>query len=200
MFPEDAAPVLAALLGDGSVVRPQDEGWFPTPAAIVADMTGLADLKPGMEVLEPSAGDGAIARTVADLGCVVDCIEMNAKRAGVIYKAGYARTVTLADFLAVPQRPVYDRVIMNPPFADKADIAHVRHALGFLRPGGLLVAVMAASVEFREDRTTAGFRELVSEAGGLIEPLPEGAFKESGTGVRTVLALIPAADAREQAA
>ena len=201
LFPEDAAPVLAALLGDGSVVRPQDEGWFPTPAAIVADMTALADLEPGMEVLEPSAGDGAIARTVAESGCVVDCIEQNAKRAGVIYEAGYARAVTLADFLAVPQRPVYDRVLMNPPFADKADIAHVRHALGFLRPGGLLIAVMAAGVGFREDRATAGFRELVSDAGGLLEPLPEDSFKESGTGVRTVLAVIPATAAeREQAA
>lgn len=200
LFSEDAAPVLASLLDDGSIVRPQDEGWFPTPDAIVADMIDLADLKPGMEVLEPSAGDGAIARTVADLGCTVDCIELNAKRAGVIYEAGYARSVTLADFLAVPQRPAYDRVIMNPPFADKADIAHVRHALGFLRPGGLLVAVMANGVMFREDRATAGFREGVSEGGGSFEPLPDGAFKESGTGVRTVLAVIPAAAAQELAA
>jgi predicted RNA methylase len=162
-------------------------------------MISLADLEPGMEVLEPSAGEGAIASTVAGLGCVVDCIEQNAKRAGVIYEAGYARTVTLADFLAVPQRAAYDRVIMNPPFADKADIAHVRHALGFLRPGGLLIAVMANGAAFREDRATASFRDLVSDAGGTIEPLPEGAFKESGTGVRTVLAVIPAANERELA-
>jgi hypothetical protein len=193
VFPEDAAPVLAGLLDDGSIVRPQDEGWFPTPAAVLLAMTELAPVEPGMEVLEPSAGEGAIASAAAGAGCVVDCIEMNAKRAGVIYAAGYARTVTMADFLAVPQRPVYDRVFMNPPFADKADVAHVRHALGFLRPGGILVAVMSSGVMSREDRATAGFRELVSEAGGEFEPLPDDAFKESGTGVRTVLAVIPAA-------
>jgi len=200
LFPEDAAAVLAALQADGSVVRPQDEGYFPTPADVAAGMIALADLEPGMEVLEPSAGDGAIARTVAGLGCAVDCIELNPKRAGALCTAGYARTVTMADFLAVPQRAAYDRVMMNPPFADKADIAHVRHALGFLRPGGLLIAVMAGGVTFREDRATAGFRELVDEAGGLIEPLPEGAFKESGTGVNAVLAVIPAAEAASRLA
>jgi predicted RNA methylase len=200
LFPEDAAPVLARLQADGSIVRPQDEGWFPTPAGVVADMINLAGLEPGMEVLEPSAGEGAIARTVAGAGCVVDCVELNLNRAQVIYRAGYARSVTVADFLALPQRPVYDRVIMNPPFADKADVAHVRHALGFLRPGGLLIAVMTNGAMFREDRTTADFRELVSDGGGRFDPLPDGAFKESETGVRTVLAVIPALDAQEQAA
>jgi len=192
VFPEDAAPVLASLLDDGSIVRPQDEGYFPTPPAIVGRMIKTADLEPGMEVLEPSAGDGAIARTVALLGCAVDCVELNAKRADALRAGGYARSVTAGDFLDVPQRPDYDRVIMNPPFADKADIAHVRHALGFLRPGGLLVAVMANGVTFREDRATADFREVVNEAGGSVVPLPEDAFKESGTGVRTVLVTVTA--------
>jgi protein-L-isoaspartate O-methyltransferase len=194
LFPEDAAPILASLLDDGSIVRPQDEGYFPTPADVVARMADAAGLEPGMEVLEPSAGDGAIARTLAgyEHGCIVDCIELNAKRAFALMQAGYARSVTAADFLAVPQRAAYDRVVMNPPFADKADIAHVTHALGFLRPGGLLVAIMSNGVTFREDRATADFRDMVEDAGGTIEPLPEGAFKESGTGIHTVLVTIPA--------
>lgn len=192
LFPSDAAPVLAALMADGSVVTAQDEGYFPTPAAVVADLLDLADLEPGMEVLEPSAGDGAIAGPAAARGCAVDCVELNAKRADGLRSAGFARTVTAGDFLEVPQRPAYDRVLMNPPFAGKADAAHVRHALGFLRPGGLLMAVMSAGVTFREDRGTAGFRDLVDEAGGVILPLPDDAFKESGTGVRTVLVTIPA--------
>lgn len=192
LFGEDAAPVLAALLEAGSIVRPQDEGWFPTPALVIARMLELADVTPGHEVLEPSAGEGAIASAVAAAGCVVDCIEQNAKRAGVVYAAGCARSVTMADFLALPQRPVYDRIVMNPPFAAKADIAHVRHALGFLKPGGLLVAVMSAGVMFREDRETDGFREMVTGAGGSFEPLPDNAFKESGTDVRAVLAVVPA--------
>jgi len=193
LFDGDAGPVLAALLDAGSIVRPQDEGWFPTPDAVVADMIALAGLEPGMEVLEPSAGEGAITRAVAEAGCAVDCVEVNAKHAGVIYQAGCARSVTMADFLALPARPAYDRVLMNPPFAGKADIAHVAHALGFLKPGGRLVAVMAGGVMFRDDRRTSGFRDAAIEAGGSFTPLPDGAFKESGTDVRTVLAVIPSA-------
>ena len=80
---------------------------------------------------------------------------------------------------------------MNPPFAGKADVHHVMHALGFLRPGGRLVAIMAASAGFREDKLTASLRATVDERGGTMTALPDDSFKESGTGVHTVLVTIP---------
>jgi hypothetical protein len=76
---------------------------------------------------------------------------------------------------------------MNPPFAGQADIEHVTHALNFLKPGGKLVAIMSAGVTFRQDRKAADFRALIWGMGGTIEELPEDAFKQSGTSVRTVL-------------
>jgi type I restriction-modification system DNA methylase subunit len=79
---------------------------------------------------------------------------------------------------------------MNPPFADQQDIRHVEHALRFLKPGGRLVAIMSAGVSFRQDRQATTFRELVEGCDGTIEPLPEGAFEASGTGVRAVLVTI----------
>jgi len=121
----------------------------------------------------------------------VDCIELHEQHAAVIRSAGYAREVTTADFLTVSPEPVYDRVIMNPPFAGKADVAHVQHALRFLKPGGVLVSVMSAGVTYRTDRATAGLREAVTEAGGAIEQLPLRAFAESGTDAGTVIVTIP---------
>ncbi len=82
---------------------------------------------------------------------------------------------------------------MNPPFKNQADIKHINHALKFLKPGGKLVSVMSASVGFRENTLTNKFRSLIEERGGSIESLPDGAFKESGTMVRTVIVVIPAA-------
>jgi predicted RNA methylase len=192
VFQEDAGPVLAGLLAGGQVATPAEAGWFPTPPAVVALMLDAAALEPGLEVLEPSAGTGAIAGPAAGRGCLVDVIEQDESRAGVLISAGYARTVAQADFLTVEARPAYHRVIMNPPFSGKADIAHVLHAVRFLRPGGLLVAVMSGGTEFRSDKRTAGFRDLVEQAGGTITRLPDGAFHESGTDIRTVLVTLPA--------
>ena len=55
------------------------------------------------------------------------------------------------------------------------------------KPGGKLVAIMSAGAEFRSDRKTSGFRELVAAMDGTIERLPDDSFKESGTSVRTVV-------------
>ena len=148
-----------------------------------------------MTVLEPSAGDGAIAGLAVRLGATVDCVELCGQLADRLARL---RPVSLGQVRRLPvevaPEPVYDRVLMNPPFAGQADIRHVTHALGFLKPGGLLVAVMSAGVTFREDKLAAGLRELVTERGGRIDPLPPDAFKQSGTSVRTVTVMIPAAE------
>ena len=52
---------------------------FPTPAPLVERMIEAAGLEPGMTVLEPSAGTGAIAGPVHALGCNVDCVELSGR-------------------------------------------------------------------------------------------------------------------------
>lgn len=104
---------------------------------------------------------------------------------------GNVRSVLQSDFLAQSPQPQYDRVIMNPPFEKQADIKHVLHAHKFLKPGGRLVSVMAASVLFRTNRLTVEFREFIQAKGGWIQELPEGSFKTSGTMVNTVIVTIP---------
>lgn len=95
------------------------------------------------------------------------------------------------DFLSVEPMASFDRIVMNPPFGRQADLKHVSHALKFLKPGGLLVSVMASSVTFRSNKLTTDFRQLIVDRGGHIEELPEGAFKSSGTMVNTVIVVIP---------
>lgn len=95
------------------------------------------------------------------------------------------------DFLMVEPEPIYDRVVMNPPFGRQADIKHVNHALKFLKSGGMLVSVMSSSVTFRSNKLTADFRQMVEDRGGHIEELPESSFKSSGTMVNTVIVVIP---------
>jgi hypothetical protein len=83
----------------------------------------------------------------------------------------------------------FDRILMNPPFSRQADVDHVLHAHSLLAPAGRLVAIMSAGVTFRCNGKTEALRSLI-EKHGAIESLPEHAFRESGTDVRTVLVTI----------
>jgi predicted RNA methylase len=195
VFDMDAAERIEQILLTGEVEIPKDEfNYFPSPAAVVARLIELADIKPGMRVLEPSAGKGAIAYACASAGDygTVDCYEL--MEANFVALAGDMRlgAVRWMDFLTQVPEPIYDRVVMNPPFAKQADIKHVLHALKFLKPDGLLVSVMASSVTFRDNKLTQDFRDMIRARGGEIEALPEGSFKESGTAVNTVIVTIPA--------
>ena len=193
LFDDEAATRVDQIILSGEVEVPKDEfNFFPSPPPVVARLMELADVQPGMRVLEPSAGKGAIAYACAEAGAVVDCYEL--MEANFVALAGDMRlgSVRHVDFLTQAIEASYDRVVMNPPFAKQADIKHVLHALRFLKPGGLLVSVMAASVAFRDNKLTQDFRALIREQGGDIEALPDGAFKSSGTMVRTVIVTIPA--------
>lgn len=196
LFDGDASARIEQIILTGDIVIPKDEfEFFPTPPAVVELLLERAEIGDGMMVLEPSAGRGAIAvaAQAAATGVSVDMYELmpannEALHALNLPLSGVAPPV---DFLEVSPAPLYDRVVMNPPFSRQADIKHVLHALKFLKPGGLLVSVMAASVGFRENKLTTDFRALISARGGTIDPLPDGAFKTSGTMVNTVLVTIP---------
>lgn len=194
IFPGDAATAIAALLATGCVTTRREartaSQYFPTPTELAHRLVQLADVRPATEVLEPSAGRGAIATALAAAGAVVDCIERDPEHANVLQSTGVARTVLIADFLTVPPEATYDRVVMNPPFTKGADIAHVTHALRFLKPDGVLVAVMSASVAY-QGGAAAEFRALVERQGGSVEVVPAGVFAQSGTDVGTLLVTIP---------
>ncbi|MEU5976316.1 methyltransferase [Streptomyces sp. NPDC047315] len=195
IFPADAAAAIAPVLATGHVVtlreKRQQAQFFPTPPPVVERLLDLADLAPGMTVLEPSAGSGAIATAIAARDAVVDCVEQDPGYAAHLADLAVARTLTVADFLTVPPRPEYDRVVMNPPFTRGADMAHVEHALRFLKPDGRLVSVMSWAVA-EPSRATARFRALVGARGGTVEATPRRAFAASGTDMDTVLVTIPA--------
>lgn len=192
VFDGDAADRLDQIILTGHVEVPKDEfNFFPTPPEVVRVLLDLADIQPGMTVLEPSAGYGAIAKACAEAGAHVDCIELMAENAQIL-RDDDRLCVREADFMSIPVVQGYDRVVMNPPFLKQSDIKHVTHAHSFLKPGGLLVAVMSAGVTFRENKLTSDFRALIEQRGGSITELPDASFKASGTMVNTVVVTIPA--------
>lgn len=192
VFDSDAESRVEQMILTGDIEIPKDEfNYFPTPKEVVELLIDKSGLEKGMIILEPSAGQGAIANVCASRGAFVVCYELMKANFEILSKNEALWSVTNLDFLLEPPKPVYDRVIMNPPFFKQSDIKHVTHALKFLKEDGKLVSVMSAGVVFRNNKLTTDFKNLVFSRGGSIDPLPEGAFKESGTMVNTVIVTIP---------
>lgn len=183
VFQDNPTDKLEHVLLTGEITKPEKFGYFPTPAKLAQQVVALAEISQDHAVLEPSAGQGGIADHVPckDL---LDCVELLPENITILEQKGYR--VISGDFLEVEIAPMYDRVVMNPPFEKQADIDHVLKAWECVKPGGRLVSIMASNVVFRENRKTVEFRELL-ESHGTLEHNPVGSFKESGTMVNTVI-------------
>lgn len=187
VFQDDAREIVETMILTGTVVSvKQAFGYFATTPQVLAVLLAEAEIQPGQRMLEPSAGCGVLARAGLAAGARVDCVEIRHDAAVALHQSGLYADVQCDDFMTLPVRPVYDRVLMNPPFGNQADLRHVRRAYDWLAPGGRLVTVMASGVTQRENRLSVEFRDFVAAQGGRFAPLPENAFRASGTDVRTV--------------
>jgi predicted RNA methylase len=198
VFDGPAADALASILTDGEYRnQKQEDGFFETPEELADHVADLAEIARGLSVLEPSAGKGRLVAAAARRGArPVVAVEINPQYIRALIEFG-ATAVLNKDFLAIiPQdfspAAYFDRILMNPPFGQRGsqeDIAHVLHAWNFLRDGCRLVAIMSAGWTFRENKRSREFRAFV-KTHGWWEKLPEGAFKESGTMVNAVVAVL----------
>ena len=64
---------------------------------------------------------------------------------------------------------------------------HVAHAARFVKPDGVLVAIMSPSWQTRDTSAAAAFRQFAKASQADVKSIPAGAFRESGTDVATVL-------------
>jgi phospholipid N-methyltransferase len=178
---EDFATIKAALkTGVRVVTAPQ---LFPTPPALAKRMAKLADIEGGDRVLEPSAGTANLIRAIVDAQPMADVFAVEVNRAlcdalpvGLLFDG----EALCQDFLTCTTEQLgrYNKILMNPPFANGADIEHIKHALRFMKRDGVLVALCANG-----PRQQAELRPLAD----TWEELPDGTFADQGTGVRVVL-------------
>lgn len=159
-------------------------------------MCDLAGDFEGQDVLEPSAGNGAIVHEILARGGFPTAIEIDAQTAnGLCADVEGQLPLICADFLTWRPNPPYtpaafDLVLMNPPFSRNQDIRHVLHAHGFLKPEGRLVAVMSPHWRFAQETIARQFRDWVDSVKGVWRPVPGGSFKTSGTSVEAGLLVV----------
>ena len=152
----------------------KDLQYYPTPQKVVDRvMSDLYDIK-GKRVLEPSCGCGRFMDAIRKAGATVVGFEVDAGRAQECRAKGH--NVLVANFLETVPTGDFDYVVMNPPFYGKHYAKHVLHALKFLKPGGMLKAILPATARYDH---------------GLIDgrwfDLPVGSFRESGTNINTTI-------------
>lgn len=182
----DEFDAMRAQLRNGGVQVVSADQLFPTPAELADRMVELAELAPGMRVLDPEAGTGAILAAVRrDGGDTVACVgvEINSSLAGHLESSLTEAEIQNRDFMECgDELGLFDAILMNPPFSHGQDVAHILHAKQFLKPGGVLVAICADSTRQRDV-----LRPMIEQKRGTWEQLPSGTFQESGTMVCTVL-------------
>lgn len=192
----DTAAVLDAVRNGETVNQKKDYQFFATPpalASVVCDEAG--DLR-GCRVLEPSAGDGVLADIARNCGAEVVTIETWSVNAIRLREKGYSPIER--DFLTVTPAEIglFDVVLANPPFTRNQDIDHVLHMFEFLKPGGILSVVMSTAWQNGEHKKHVAFREHLEALDVVMEPVPAGTFKASGTTIAAVRLVIrkPPAD------
>lgn len=180
---------------------------YSTPESLAREMVRLADIRPGMRVLEPEAGDGAIARLIraACPEAWLDVLEIDPAFQAVLQQQGYHLAGT--DALEYQAGPVYGAVVMNPPFRGRQDIWHMLTCFDVVAPGGRLVSIASAESMTGPSTRASAFRVWLREQQAWVQRLPggpNGIFMQSArpTQVETYLLVIqkPAANAQASAA
>lgn len=188
--------------------------FYPTPDSLAFDMVfSLREVKSGFTtypkpILEPSAGDGALARQVHALAFNVhhdyktgevdqydkgkarsaelDCIELSSDFRAVLKKDGFR--VVHDNFLTFRPTTKYAAIVMNPPFS--AGAAHLLKALDIMQDGGKVRCLLNA--ETLRNPCTNERKELAAkleELHATVKYIPD-AFKSARRAARVEVALV----------
>jgi predicted RNA methylase len=187
----DAVEAIALARETGEIFDPKLVGYYPTPDALADALVARLDIRPGERVLEPSGGEGALARAVrrACPEAEIVCVELLKPHVAALTQQGF--TAIAGDFLKLGLDDLglpFDVIVMNPPYggSSRPEIRHVLHALELLKAGGRLGAILPNSLRYRQDAPTIALRSELDRMDAVIEDNARGAFQESGTMVRTV--------------
>jgi hypothetical protein len=141
--------ILRSIIVSGCLPDTVSHQYYATGENLARVCAELAQVGEADEVLEPSAGQGGLARFLPQERTT--CVELSALHVAILKAKGYHAIE--ADFLAwaASTSRRWPRVVMNPPFSEGRAVAHLEAAGSLLAPGGRLVAILPASLRGRDD-------------------------------------------------
>jgi hypothetical protein len=190
VFAEDPTDLLAEIASGEKRNLKKEHQFFGTPPELADRLIELAQLNNFDRVLEPSAGQGAIVEAMQRKwhNIVPTCVENMGLNSIVLTKKQI--THFFQDFLTSECSKPFDKVIANPPFTKNQDIDHIYKMVEVCKPGGIVVS--CASNHWRESKNKkeTEFRAFLDGMGAVIEEIPAGTFKESGTMIAACIVII----------
>lgn len=160
--------------------------FYPTPSWLAKDMVERANISYSdkFNILEPSAGKGAILQYIVQYtASKYTAVELSKQNVEYLRKLGYKVNNTSFENYALNTNKKFDRVIMNPPFANEMDLRHTALAFNLLKEGGKLVGLVAENSLYYARPITTMFNGQLSNLDAKLTNIQHGAFIESGTSV-----------------
>lgn len=181
LFPKSTDKLKSSLAVGATVNERQEYQAFYTPDWLAAKVVQHGDVS-GKTVLEPSAGIGNIAKEIIVAGALtLTLVELNPESVETLKRARVYGNIYQSDFLEWNPGRQYERIIANPPFTKGQWLKHLFKAWDLLAVGGILVFICPNSPN---DMKLANF--LYGKQYAIFE-VEDGAFKESGTMVKTII-------------
>lgn len=197
VFQADPREILGMAVSAGHIVDKKVElqQFFTPPAVakVAVDRLMKGRTTKGITVMEPSCGSGNMLAALFEYDinpALVNAVEIDEPLAKAVQAKYPTMHVVNGDFLKLTKVASQDLVIMNPPFTNQQDIMHVTRALGHLKPGGRMVAIVSPAYGSSTTKKAEAFRELLDEHAIEEYNLPAGSFAASGTQVHTVMLVI----------
>ncbi len=191
VFQTDPSPLLGKIQNGEKCNLKKEYQFFPTPDRIADDLVSLAAVRPQHDVLEPSAGQGAIVKAIDRkyASKKVDCYELMEVNRTILCEVPNVRLMGF-DFLQEDNNVRYDRSVANPPFSGNQDIDHIREMFRRLKPEGRLVSIASKHWQISQNRKETDFRHWLHKLKASFFDLKAGEFKESGTMVGSAIVII----------
>lgn len=169
------------------IIRSEYDEWkisrqfYPTPAPLAEMVCSLAEIQSDSLVLEPSAGHGALLEPIKECSGIIT-VEIDKANADILRNKGY-KTYNMSFEEAVKELPMVDRVVMNPPFSGQRDIKHIMAAYKLLKPGGILVGIMAENDLYWKTALTHAFNAFLQRTGAEVHEVPMRSFLDTSVDV-----------------
>lgn len=187
LFEQDPSELLLDVLNDDNRNIKKEFQFFETPEDLADELCSYLPSGPIREILEPSAGRGAIVRSVKKARPTVpvyycELMELNRKMFN-----GDAEFLC-DDFLNLPEDRKYEIIIANPPFNKNQDIDHFYKMCKVC--DRRIISIMSKHWQHCNNKKETAFREFLAKNNAQIIDIEAGRFKDSGTMVTSCIVVM----------